>query len=61
VAKSKKLTKKQEFERLAELEVAAEKLPEDATIEDILEMIAGVTGEPVTKVHKRFQKIKKKK
>ena len=54
MAKRKKLTKKQEFERLAKLEVAAAELPEDATIEDILEIIAGVTGETFEEVQERY-------
>jgi len=48
------MTMDEQMERLDEVAEAYNNLPDDATNMDILEMIAGVTGETVTEVHERF-------
>jgi hypothetical protein len=51
--------KKSEAKILAGIEDGYSNMPEDASIDDILEMIAGVTNEPVKTVKKRYKKILK--
>ena len=50
--------KKSELELLGKIEKAYNKMPEDASTMEILEMMANATGESFETIHERYTQIK---
>lgn len=50
--------KKSELELLGKIERAYNKMPENARVEEILQMLANVIGEPLETIRERYIQIK---